>query len=118
MHGAVDAEALPGAIDESLGKDGADVDIRKALAATRERRHPESPRFPHPDSTPTIFVCRSLSLKPRVESFRGVNSGEQGYLGPSSGVRLRSHRQLSPLAVQRAAGGPCSLAARIARPAS
>jgi hypothetical protein len=81
MQGAVDAEVLLGAIDESLGKDGADVDIGKALAATHERRHPENLWFPHPDSTPTIFVCRSLSLKPRVaahgdvisESFRGVD---------------------------------------------
>ena len=61
MHGAVDAEALPGAIDESLGKDGADVDIRQALFATHERRHPKNPKFPHPGFD-TDDLCLPVSI--------------------------------------------------------
>jgi hypothetical protein len=61
MHGAVDAEALLGAVDESLWKHGADVDIRKALAATHVRRHPENPQLP-PSGFDTDNPCSPVSI--------------------------------------------------------
>ena len=41
VHGEVDAEALFGPVDEFLAEGRTDVDIRKALAVTHDRRHAE-----------------------------------------------------------------------------
>jgi hypothetical protein len=52
---------MHGAADKSLGKDGAHVDIRKALAATLERRHPENPQLP-PSGFDTHNPCSPVSI--------------------------------------------------------